>query len=325
MARRGLDVALSSGVRRLALVLTLGLLGKPVVVSAEVVAPPPFELVARTSHVDYFAVKGRGVDVRRTEAFLERLSLLFGPAPEGWRLRYYRHATAAELSGHVGYAVSGVADLATGRIDSSREFHPHELVHAVTGREGQPPVFFAEGLAVALTGQGRWGGRDVDAVARDEMATRGTLEPLLVGFLDQDPHTAYAVAGSFVAFLLDRHGIAPMLAFVRGCGRSPEAYERAFRRSYGRSVARLTIEWLAWLREDAPRAPRAWYEPEQWPVALLREGTDPAPGPPSLAEGPAPSMLVDRTTTAAEPEPRLTTETGASSGAVPQRRSPALP
>lgn len=299
--------------RCIALFLTLGLLGTPLLEAAEAAAPPPFRLVARTSHVDYFAVKGRRVDVRRTEEFLERLSSLFGPAPDGWRIRYYRHPSADELSGHVGYAVSGVADLATGRIDSSREFHPHELVHAVTGREGHPPVFFAEGLAVALTSSGRWSGRDMDAVARTEMATRGTLEPFLAAFPEQNPDVSYAVAGSFIAFLLDRHGIAPMLAFVRGCGHSPEAYEGAFRRAYGRSVARLTIDWVAWLREDAPHAPRAWYEPKLWPVALQREATEPATMPPSLAASPAPSTLADRAAVAAEPQPRLATGAGPSS------------
>ncbi len=110
------------------------------------------------------------------------------------------------------------------------------------------------------------------------------------------------MAGSFVAYLLDRHGFAPMLAFVRGCGRSPEAYERAFRRAYGRSVAGLTIEWAAWLRERAPRAARAWYEPEQWPVALQHGMAAPPAERLSLAPVPAPATLGDATTVAAEPK-----------------------
>jgi hypothetical protein len=36
-----------------------------------------------------------------------------------------------------------------GPIDSVRDFHPHELVHAVARRIGRPPVFFAEGLAAS--------------------------------------------------------------------------------------------------------------------------------------------------------------------------------
>jgi hypothetical protein len=290
-------------VRRLALVLALGCSGTAVAHSGETLAPPAFDLVARTSHVDYFVAKGRRVDVRRTEAFLERLSTLFGPAPEGWRIQYYRHASADGLRSHVGYAVSGVADLATGRIDSSREFHPHELVHAVTGREGLPPVFFAEGLAVALTSRGRWGERDMDELARREMARRHSLEAFLTAFTDQDPDVAYAVAGSFVGFLLEEHGIESMVAFLRGCGSSPERYERALRRAYGRSFARLTIEWLAWLRQDTPHTHRAWYEPERWPASLRHVATASAPPSPSSAGSLPPSTLVADGSAAAEPRP----------------------
>jgi hypothetical protein len=283
---------------------------------AEAAAPPALRLVARTSRVDYYAVKGGRVDVKRTEEFLDRLQSLFGPAPELWRIQYYRHPSVRDLSDHVGFAALGVADLATGRIDSSRDFHPHELVHAVTGREGSPPVFFAEGLAVALTAQGSWDGRDIDAVAAAEMARKETLEPFLASFTERDPEVAYAVAGSFVAFLLDRYGMPPMLAFVRGCGRSPEAYESAFRRAYGRSVARLSIEWTAWLSETSPRAKRAWYDPEQWPAALRGSGVDPmaAPaGPPSSAAAAAPAQRSD---VAAEPPARLATEARGAAGIV---------
>jgi hypothetical protein len=294
--------------------LALGFLGNPLLVPADAAAPPAFKLVARTSHVDYYTVKGGSVDVRQTEAFLERLQSLFGPAPAGWRIQYYRHPSVRDLTDYVGFAVSGVTELATGRIDSSRDFHPHELVHAVTGREGLPPVFFAEGLAVALTSRGLWNGRDMDAVAAAEMAKRGTLEPFLAAFTDQDPDVAYAVAGSFVAFLLERHGIAPMVTFVRGCARSPEAYEGAFRRAYGRFVSRLSIEWMTWLREDARRSTRAWYEPRLWPAALQHEETDTEAARPALAASPPPSTLLAGPV-AAEPQPR-TTEAGPSPLAV---------
>ena len=276
MGPSGSGIALFQGVRWLSLLLAFGPLGLPSHLSAEPAAAPAFELAARTSRVDYFVAKGRRVDVRQTEAFLDRLSSLFGPAPEGWRIQYYRHASVGELSGHVGYAVAGVADLATGRIDSAREFHPHELVHAVTGRLGLPPVFFAEGLAVALTSRGRWHGQDPDEVAAREMAARGTLEPFLFDFGAQDPQIAYAVAGSFVAFLLDRQGIEAMEAFLRGCGDSPSRYERAFRRAYGRSVASLTVDWMAQLRRGERNPSRAWYDPARWPAALQRGGVPPA-------------------------------------------------
>jgi hypothetical protein len=292
-------------VRRLVLLLTLGSLGTPVAHSAEAVAALAFERTVRTSHVDYYVAKGQRVDVKRTEAFLNRLSSLFGPAPDGWRIQYYRHTSVGELSDHVGYAVSGVTDLATGRIDSARDFHPHELVHAVTGREGHPPAFFAEGIAVALTSRGRWAGQDIDEVARREMATRPGLERFLTGFGEQDANVAYAVASSFMAFLLDQHGIEPMIAFVRGCDASTPTYERAFRRAYGRSVARLTIKWMTWLRTGHGGRARAWYEPEHWPGELRREATAPAPKSPFLAASASAATIVAEPALAAEPRPHL--------------------
>ena len=164
-----------------------------------------FEPVARTAHAAYYAAGGHGIDVRRSEAYLGQLVSLFGPAPAGWRIEYYRHASSTALRDRVGLEASGVTDLATGRIDSVRDFHPHELVHAVAGRIGRPPVFFAEGLAVALTGAGRWHGRDLDAVARQALAASPSLEPFLTHFTEQDPDTAYAVAGS-----LDRLPARPL-------------------------------------------------------------------------------------------------------------------
>jgi hypothetical protein len=132
-------------------------------------------------------------------------------------------------------------------------------------------VVFAEGLAVALTSRGLWNGRDIDRVAGREMAVRRTLEPFLAAFGEQDPATAYAVAGSFVGFLLDRDGIDPMLAFLQGCGASGRSYDAAFKRAYGCSVARRTIEWMEWLRGGEEARARAWYDPEQWPAALHRD------------------------------------------------------
>ena len=195
--------------------------------------------------------------------------------------------------------MSGVADLAAGRIDSAREFHPHELVHAMTGRLGLPPVFFAEGLAVALTSRGRWHGHDPDEIAAREMAARGSLEPFLVDFGEQDPLVAYAVAGSFVAFLLDRLGIEAMKAFLRDCGDSPSRYERAFRRAYGRSVASLTIDWMAQLRRGERKPPRHWYDPARWPAALQR-GIVPT-APQAAMAGPAVGRSLAEPAIGAEP------------------------
>ena len=236
-----------------------------------------FKRVGHTARVTYYAAKGQRVDIRRTEAFLERLTSLFGPPPEGWRLDYYRHTSMGTLREHGGLGaigltgVIGVTDIAASRIDSLRKFHPHELVHAAAAPLGRPPVFFAEGLAVALTAGGKWEGRDIDVVAREELRRRPSLEPLLDAFTEQDPATAYAIAGSFTTYLLDRYGIEAMVAFLRGCGTSPAGFERAFQAAYGRTVAGLTIEWQQALRDGRPKAAASWQDPEGWPLTLQRE------------------------------------------------------
>jgi hypothetical protein len=256
---------------------------------------PDFRPVARSAHATYFAERGGRVDVARSEVFLERLGTLFPPPPGGWGIEFYLHRSTSDLRERVGYSVSGLTDMRTGRIDSAWGYHPHELVHAVAGRLGIPPPLFSEGLAVALTARGELRGRDVDEVAAREMRVRATLEPFLVRFAEQDALVSYAVAGSFVGFLLERYGIDPMVSFLEGCGRSSSRHEAAFRRAYGRSVARASVEWMARLREER-RAPRAWQEPSGWPLNL-RRGASPAlaaalPGA-AEAAGPSAALAAD--------------------------------
>ncbi len=255
-----------------------------------------FRRVAETAHARYFAPKGLAVDVARNEAYLLRLFELFGVAPSERRVDYYRHASVEELRRLVGVPAYGVTNLDSLRIDSVREFHPHELVHAVAGRLGRPPLLFTEGLAVALSSEGRWRGEDIDVVARAYVSTNRGIDPLLRDFASEAPERDYAVAASFVGFLLDQDGIEPMLAFLRGCGATPERYEAAFRAAYGRGVSVKGVEWERWLLHGA--APhRSWYDARNWPQAL-HHGTanvhtaDAAPEPKGVAARAAGAALL---------------------------------
>lgn len=236
-----------------------------------------FRRVAETRHGRFYAVRGQKVDARRSEEFLGRLFDLFGSAPSGWRVEYYRHASVADLERRIGFAAFGVTDVAALRIDSVHEFHPHELVHAVAGSLGRPPLPFSEGLAVALTSSGLWRGRAIDDVAREYLAGGGSLDRLLRTFGEQ-PDRDYAVAGSLVGFLLDEGGIEPLVAFLRSCA-EPGRYDAALRAAYGRGSADLDYAWQRSLRR--PAASRAWYEPASWPASL--RPADPGPGPRSAA------------------------------------------
>ncbi len=258
----------------------------------------PFKRVAQTAHASYYAAGGAKVDVRRSDAFLEGLLGLFGPAPRGWRVQYYRHASVSSLATQIGYQAFGVTDLETSRIDSTYEYHPHELVHAVAGRLGRPPLLFTEGLAVALTSRGSWRGRDLDSVAREYLAGHGALYPMLREFALEDPDRDYAVTGSFVGFLLDRYGADPVIALLEGCGSDATRYERALRDAYGKGLADLEREWSRSLGGSGTPAARAWYEPSSWPGSLRshRQIADRAPVVSIAVVQPDSRMALERAT-----------------------------
>jgi len=279
-------------------VATIALLSSALPATAGAVRSKEVKEVHRTSRVSYYAAKRRSVDVKRTEAFLDRLAALFGPTPDGWRVRYYLHDSPHVVHPETGQSAYGVTDLETLRIDSVRAYHPHELVHAMAGRLGRPPLLFAEGLAVALTSEGRWRGGDLDQVALAALRASRTVDPFLEGFSEQEPDAAYAIAGSLVGYLLDRYGIEPLVAFLRGCGVDSRRYEAAFQRAYGRTVARATIEWERCLREQSGSA-REWYDPDSWPRSLQRDRAA-LPAGPRVASGATTAAVLDLQATPTE-------------------------
>jgi hypothetical protein len=227
-------------------------------------AEDAFAPVAQGRHLRCYAPRGSGltVDVKRSDLFVTRLRALFRSSADPARIEYYRHRSVAELSALLGFAASGVTDLRSGRVDSALAFHPHELVHATAAPLGAAPVFFSEGLAVALTVQGHWRGAPIDAAASRALGASG-LRFVLAGF-GQEPDRDYAIAGSFVAFLLERYGIDPFMAFMRGASRG---WLSAFRCAYDRQFADLERAWHEELmRGGSPR--RGWYDARTWPDSL---------------------------------------------------------
>ncbi|MCS6915759.1 MAG: hypothetical protein RMK29_21360 [Myxococcales bacterium] len=139
----------------------------------------------------------------------------------------------------------------------------HELAHVFLGAAGDPLLRLSlrrgiphqgmiEGMAVAADWRG--GG----ALAPHQMVKamrEAGLEPPLeqifgLSFLTVPAGRAYAVAGSFCRYLLERFGPGPMLAVYRQGG-APEAFSRAL----GVPFARLAAEWRAFI-DRQPVAPR---------------------------------------------------------------------
>jgi hypothetical protein len=142
----------------------------------------------------------------------------------------------------------------------------HEIAHVFAGEFGDPlfrvsvtwwgwpPARFnvglIEGIAVAADWPAGQGGRLTPHQSVRAMKELGLLPPirrlLQPGFFEFSPQQSYTTAGSFVYFLLERYGPAPVKAVYRAGG-SPGSFAAAF----GKPLAALEAEWHA----EIDRAP----------------------------------------------------------------------
>lgn len=134
----------------------------------------------------------------------------------------------------------------------------HEIAHAVAAEFGDPlfgvaarqvlgvPVFVSpgliEGLAVAVDWPGTYGYERLtphEAVrALQLMGKQPSIGQLLsLQFFSMSSATGYTTAGSFLRFLLDTYGAAPLRALYGSGG--------DFTGAYGKSLAVLEAEWVA--------------------------------------------------------------------------------
>ncbi len=133
--------------------------------------------------------------------------------------------------------------------------HPvlrHELVHALASAFASGPLRvparagvlvapgLVEGLAVAVDlPRGEWTAHEWTRAMRD-LGLMPRLAGLIgpAGFFGAPPARAYTVAGSFLAFLLEHHGAAPVKRLYGGA---------AFREAFGKPLEALAAEWSAFL------------------------------------------------------------------------------
>jgi hypothetical protein len=204
---------------------------------------PGFALVGRTESFVVYSRDGRGFDGEKNERYLRRLEGLFGSSLAG-SVEYYRCERAEDVAALTGLYASGVTSARDRRIISTRGFHAHELVHLVAGQVGSGGVFFDEGLAVALSDEAGFRKAEVDRVAR-RLAGGQRVSEIVSRFDQLPPETAYALAGSFVGFLVEAHGIERVTEFLRQ-GR-PSVVERAaaFEGAFGLSLDEAGEAWKA--------------------------------------------------------------------------------
>ena len=128
----------------------------------------------------------------------------------------------------------------------------HEIVHAVGGRVAGGPLGvparglvlvdagLVEGLAVALeVPRGEWTVHEWARAMKDLGLLPGAaslVEP--GGFFSAPAARAYGASGSFLAFLLERRGAAPVMRAYSGT---------PFAEAFGAPIGRLEAEWHAFL------------------------------------------------------------------------------
>ncbi|PYQ47962.1 MAG: hypothetical protein DMF78_22400 [Acidobacteria bacterium] len=215
------------------------------VLAAALVAPaleaaplPGFVLTAQTPHFSFYS-RGEKVEAQKVEQRVSELEKMFGQTIK--HADYYRYATAQEVAAGTGQYAAGVTFAAAAEVHSTEAFHEHELVHLVAGQMGDPGAFFQEGLAVAIGNHGRWRGRSVDQVAKGVTAS---VDAMVAGFDRMDPEQGYAVAGSFVGYLVRTQGLEKVSTFFRAC-RPGTRVAAAFASTFNRTLDAAGASWRA--------------------------------------------------------------------------------
>jgi hypothetical protein len=201
---------------------------------------PGFAMVARSERLSCYARDGRRVDARKLDERLARFEQQLGQ-PAG-HTNYYLYDYPEEVAVATGWHAGGVTLAEGDEVHTTSSASNHELVHVVGFRLGRPGAFFQEGLAVHLGDSGHYQGAAVDRVAR--RLQRGLpLSRTISQFDARQPGDGYALAGSFVGYLVKRHGLPQLAAFFRATLRNtPDA---AFLMVYGQTLDQAGALWAA--------------------------------------------------------------------------------
>lgn len=227
---------------RTACLLLLVVLGATPAFSVEPVRLPR-AASERIEFVAWDGVRISGRDVARSERFLARVERKLGHRITGL-VEFHRVTMVSQVDALTGVFATGATRFEDGRIYSTRSYHPHELVHRVALELGDPGRFFHEGLAVALAGEPGWKGRDLRERARAALARR-PFQVYRTCFESLPREDAYAVAGAFVAFLIDRHGTRRMADFFRACGSRGGRSSQAYASVFGSALEADAAAWVA--------------------------------------------------------------------------------
>jgi len=236
--------------------LLLGCGGSPT--SPSQTGPPLSELVA-TAHFDFHYAANDSVDAAWQEAFHEWATRELGVSVDR-RIVYNKYLTPSHmLALHNGPGnVNAWADPDRFLVHTIWPRDNHEVVHLYATALGRAVPLFNEGLAVAFQVDPvmgdmtpRWNSRHVHdvCVALRAQGRLVRLTDLLTidGWRRVDGQVNYPAAGSFVRYLIDMHGMAPLRALLAQSTVQdpPETTQRNVESCYRRSLSELEAEWLA--------------------------------------------------------------------------------
>lgn len=228
-------------------------------------APSPTDVAAalpRTITSEHYAFRfseGDRVDTGAQEAFHRWIEAFLG-MPFSARIQYNKYRDRAQMQSVTGQLTNGWADPPALTVHSIHASDGHEAVHVITFPIGRPTDFWNEGIAVAFNvapdvgvTEPRWQSKHVHMWARD-LVTSGRA-PALAAVMETDAFrqygetSGYPLAGSFVWFLAERFGVAPLLDQFRGASRNDTrgTATARFERVYGRSIVDVEQEWRAFV------------------------------------------------------------------------------
>lgn len=202
--------------------------------------PAGFTLSARTGRLAFYSRGDAKVDAKRSEKNLARIESLLGQRVQG-PVEYYQYERAEDIAAVTGTYAGGLTYRNLRQIHTTTAADHHEFVHLVAFELGNPGAFFQEGLAVVLGDEGRYQGRPVDRVAKP-IAKMKPLAALIASFDAHQPREGYAVAGSFMSFLIKQHGLDKVVHFFRAChGRRDTG--TAFAAIFGQTLDESGAAW----------------------------------------------------------------------------------
>jgi hypothetical protein len=210
-----------------------------------------------STHFNYYLSFNDYVDTAWQEKYYSWLTSKLGLQNTD-KLSYFKYRDRKQLKKITGRKTNGFAEPGTYNFHTIWKTDNHESIHTVVFNHwGYPPALFTEGIAVAhhvnpskSSFVPLWNGVPIDDIARSfkEVGKIPPLERLIESssFRKFDEQVAYPVAGSFIAFLLSKHGLIKLRTFFSKTEYKSSASD-TFQIFYNTFGITLDAAWKIWL------------------------------------------------------------------------------